>query len=216
MAETMVTREGFLNRGFARVSWGGIIAGAIATIAFGLILVSLGAAIGLTAMNPARGEWGFNSTTGGVATGIWSLCSIVIATFLGAFVASKCSAVDEKNEGGFQGLFVWALALLLMLAWAGWMATRAAETGTQAVGAAAQAAGQVAGQLAGQVAPGQLQNLQQQAQQAMPGGAQLQQQGAQVVATAANAGAAAAWWFLPRWSRRSPATWAGWRAFPRA
>lgn len=192
MADTLVTREGTVNRGFARVSWGAILAGALATIAFGLVLMALGAAIGMTAMDPAQGQWGFNSTTGGIASGIWSLLSIVVATFLGAWVASRAAAVDEKSEGGLQGLFVWCLSFLLMLAWAGWMATRTAEAGTRLVGAAAQTAGQAAQA----VPPGQLQDLGQQARQALPGGQQLQQQGTQAAQAATEFGAAAAWWFF--------------------
>ena len=124
MADIVATREGAVNRGFARVSWGAIFAGAVTTIALGILLLSLGAAVGATAFDPGRGQFGFGSTTGGVVASIWALLSIVIATFLGAWVASRASAVDAKSEAGLQGLFVWALSFVAMLAWTASTATR--------------------------------------------------------------------------------------------
>lgn len=136
MADTLVTREGAINRGFARVSWGAILAGALCTIALGIVFMSLGAAIGLSAFDPSR-LMGTSARTGGIVGGVWALLSIVVATFLGALVASRCSAVDSRNEAGLQGLFVWALSFLLMLAWTTNLATRAAEQLPRAAGAAA-------------------------------------------------------------------------------
>lgn len=175
MAENALAESELLaiEKPVARISWGGIFIGAFATIALGILMHSLGAAIGLSVINPARGEWG---RAAGIATGIWSFLSIVIPTFFGAWLASRASTVFFKRDAASLGFMTWALSFLGMLAFFALMANITAASSIQGVGAAAGAA-------AGG-APGA---LQQQAQQIQPG---------QIAQTAESVGQAATWWFF--------------------
>jgi formate hydrogenlyase subunit 3/multisubunit Na+/H+ antiporter MnhD subunit len=94
-----------------RVSWAAIFVGAILTIAIGLPLLSLGAALGLTTVDPARADM----QAVGWGTGFWSLLTIIVATFLGAFVAVRTSNLHERRDAGMQGLAVWGVSFVLMM-----------------------------------------------------------------------------------------------------
>jgi len=156
-----------IERPVARISWGGIFIGAIATIALGILFHALGAAIGLTAFDPASGNWGRGA---GIATGLWSLLSIVVATFLGAWLAARASTVFFKRDAVSLGLMTWALSFLLMLLLVSFMTNMAA---TQLAGAGIESGA---------------------AQQLDPNAMQQQMQGG--AGTAADVGAAAGWWFF--------------------
>lgn len=188
MAETNVLEKSeFLavDRPVSRISWAGIFLGAITTVAVGILLHALGAAIGLTAINPARGEWGGSA---GLWTGIWSFLSIVIATFIGAMVGCRSSTLFFRRDAASQGLGIWALSFLAMLLF---VTSMAATTTTNLATGALEGAGSAAqSQLQGGAnAPRQLGR---QLQQAMPG----QQQGQQAAQTAKEVGAATGWWFF--------------------
>lgn len=165
-----------IEKPVSRISWGGIFIGAIATMAFGILLHSLGAAIGLTAINPAAGDWG--SGAAGMWTGIWSLLSIVVATFFGAWLAARASTVFFKRDAVSLGVMTWALSFLIMLFF---VFSMAQQTVTQLAGAGLEAAGSAAPGIAQQVDP------QAQLQQIQPG---------QAAGGAADAGAYAGWWFF--------------------
>ncbi|WP_373048026.1 hypothetical protein [Vulgatibacter sp.] len=172
-----------MEKPVARISWGGIFIGAIATLAVGILLHALGAAIGLTAINPARGEWGGNA---GIWTGLWSFLSIVVATFLGALLASRASTVFFRRDGASLGFMTWALSFLAMLFFVAFAAGSAARAGTQLVGSGLEAAGAAAPAVQQELSQAQ-QQIAGQAQQAQPGQAATQ---------AADVGAAAGWWFF--------------------
>ena len=178
MAETTLAPSELLavDKPVARISWGGIFIGAIATIALGILMHALGAAIGLTAINPAAGQWG--GSAAGIATGIWSLLSIVIPTFLGAWLAARASTVFFRRDAASLGFMTWALSFLAMLFFVTMMAQQATAQMLAAGVAAAPEAAQAVQQLPG---------IGQQLQQAQPG---------QAAAGAAEAGAVASWWFF--------------------
>jgi len=175
MAETTLASSELMaiDKPVSRISWGGIFIGAITTIALGILLHSLGAAIGLTAINPAARQWGGSGA--GLATGIWSFLSIVIPTFFGAWLAARASTVFFKRDAAALGFMTWALAFLAMLFFVGSMAQ---QTAAQAIAGGLAAAPEAAQQLPG---------IGQQLQQAQPG---------QAAAGAADVGAAASWWFF--------------------
>lgn len=196
MADTnILEQQEFLavEKPVSRVSWGGIFIGLFSTLAIGILLMSLGAAIGLTTINPAQGNWG-----SGLWTGIWSLLSIIVATFLGAMIAARASTLFFRKDAASLGFMVWASSFLTMLFF---VATLAGSALSQTAGVVGQAAG---GALsgAGAAAQGQITNpqaqqqiqqqIQQEAQRALPSGQQAQQAATQVK----EAGAAAGWWFF--------------------
>ena len=71
-----------------RIRWGPIIAGIFVAIATQLVLSALGAAIGLTV----------GATGGAIGVGIWAIISLLIALFLGSWVAAAgCSPMNKKT-----------------------------------------------------------------------------------------------------------------------
>lgn len=95
-----------------RVRWGPIIAGIVITIASQLILSSLGVAIGLSA-----GATGADASAVGTGIGIWSIISVLIALFIGAWVmASTCGPINNKTAL-LNGAILWAATLAV----SGWL-----------------------------------------------------------------------------------------------
>ena len=101
------------------VSWGAVIAGAIAACTLTLLLVALGVALGLTAVSPWSNE-GVSATTFTVGAGVYMIVVAMIASAIGGRVAGRMRATwagVDYNEVYFRdsahGFLVWALATLL-------------------------------------------------------------------------------------------------------
>jgi hypothetical protein len=91
-----------------RVRWGPIFAGIVVAIATQLILSALGVAIGLS----ARAD-GSDPNSVGWGIGIWSIISLLIALFLGSWVAANtCSPMNSKTAL-LHGLILWATTLAI-------------------------------------------------------------------------------------------------------
>ena len=86
-----------------RIRWGPIIAGIFVAIATQLILSALGAAIGLTV----------GATGGALGVGIWSIVSLLIALFLGSWVAAAGCSPMNKKTAMLHGLILWATTLAI-------------------------------------------------------------------------------------------------------
>jgi hypothetical protein len=128
-----------------RIRWGPIIAGIFVAIATQLILSALGAAIGLSV-----GETG-----GAVGIGIWSIVSLLLALFIGSWVAASGSAPMNRKSALLQGLILWATTLAL----SAWLL---ASGVTGAFGVAASNAGEVLNQVqqpGGPAVPNQVPNV---------------------------------------------------------
>jgi hypothetical protein len=93
-----------------RVSWGAIIAGAVAALAVGILLHALGFALGLSAIDPRDPSTLRGS---GLFTGIWSLITSFVALFVGGAVASRGSGVWTRGGGAIHGLVMWGLTTLI-------------------------------------------------------------------------------------------------------
>lgn len=185
---TVSLREPLLNR----VSWGALFAGFFFGFAAWMLLLALGAGIGLATFDARNvGQWqGF-----GIGFGIWGVIAAIIAFFFAAWLTARLSQADSRPAGMLHGAALWGFMLVIGL-WAATMAvTSAAGAAASAVGGAAQTAGQAAAanpQLQ-QQAQQQSQQLQSEAQQL----AQRAQQGApQAAQTAKTAGVAGAWAFF--------------------
>lgn len=89
------------------VRWGPVFAGTVVALSTIVLLTILGAGIGLSA--------GPTGTDFGSAAGIWSAIVVLIALFVGGWVAAATSAVGGKPEGMFNGVMVWATLLVISL-----------------------------------------------------------------------------------------------------
>ncbi len=126
-----------------RIRWGPIIAGIFVAIATQLILSALGAAVGLSV-----------GATGG-ALGIWSIVSLLLALFIGSWVAASGSAPMNRKTALLQGLILWATTLAL----SAWLL---ASGVSGAFGVAASNAGEVLNQVqqpGGPTVPNQVPNI---------------------------------------------------------
>jgi|GEM_PF-511003 len=114
--------DGMLPLMMRKVSWGAVIAGALAALAVMITLGLLGLGIGLWSVEPGSEV----DTLGGMALGttIWSVISMLLSLFAGGYVAARMSASWQKQSAVLHGLLVWSLATVALV----WMATSATQS----------------------------------------------------------------------------------------
>ncbi len=96
-----------------RISWGGIFAGVAVALTLHLLLNLLGVAIGAGVIDPAQNDTpsAMSLSTGSV---IWVIASGIIASFVGAYVASRMSGRTSRSTGSLHGLTTWAVTTLVV------------------------------------------------------------------------------------------------------
>jgi hypothetical protein len=134
------------------VSWAAVIAGGIAAVAISLLLVALGAGIGLSSVSP----WSTSnpsSTTFTVLAAVWLIIVQWLASGLGGYLAgrlrTKWSSL-HTDEVFFRdtahGFLAWALASILVAAFATSSVTSAVSSAGRAVSGVAESAASTATQ----------------------------------------------------------------------
>jgi hypothetical protein len=101
------------------VSWGAIIAGAVAACALTLFLLALGAGLGFSIASPWPGS-GLSARTAAIGTGLYLIAMAVLASAVGGYLAGRLrtSWVSVHSDEVFfrdtaHGLAAWALATIL-------------------------------------------------------------------------------------------------------
>jgi hypothetical protein len=101
------------------ISWGAVIAGAIAASALTFVLITFGAAIGLAIASPSA-TWRDTSVALALLSGLWLLLTAVASFALGGYLAGRLratwdtTAADEVEfRDGIHGVLVWGLAILI-------------------------------------------------------------------------------------------------------
>ena len=101
------------------ISWGAVIAGAIAASALTFVLITFGAAIGLAIASPSA-TWRDTSVALALLSGLWLLLTAVASFALGGYLAGRLratwdTAVAEVVEfrDGIHGILVWGLAIVI-------------------------------------------------------------------------------------------------------
>lgn len=92
---------------FAAIRWGAVLAGVAVGISVQLVLTLLGIASGLSATDVTSGE------SVGMGPLIWAGISMLIAAFIGAYVAARMSGLKRKVDGILHGVVSWAVTTLL-------------------------------------------------------------------------------------------------------
>lgn len=140
MVTTTVGSE-ISERRLDKVRWGALFAGFFVGIGALFLLLSLGAAIGLTSVDPRDlGSW----RVMGIGVGIWGGICAIIAAFCSAWVAARLSTAADRTGGMLHGVTLWGLTWAVGL-WVGAMAIGGAVGGAgRAAGAAAGATGDAA------------------------------------------------------------------------
>jgi hypothetical protein len=134
------------------VSWASIAAGSVSACALTLILLAVGAGIGLSTISPWT-QAGVSATTFKMGSGVYMVCTAVMSSAVGGYLAARLRSkwTDvHSNEVFFRdtahGMLAWALATLLTASVLGSAAGTIVGGAAQGVGlAGAQATGQAEG-----------------------------------------------------------------------
>jgi hypothetical protein len=89
------------------IRWGAILAGVVVGISVQLALALLGIATGLSSNQAAQGE------ELRIVPMIWAGVSMLVAAFVGAYVAARMSGLKRKADGILHGVVSWAVTTLL-------------------------------------------------------------------------------------------------------
>ncbi|HEY3308977.1 MAG TPA: hypothetical protein VGJ93_11030 [Desulfuromonadaceae bacterium] len=95
---------------FPWISWGAIFGGLASGMGTYIMLALLGLAAGMTAINPQSAE-----PLGKVPliTGIWTSISLILAAFMGGYVAARMSGLSRLADGILHGLVAWGASTLV-------------------------------------------------------------------------------------------------------
>jgi hypothetical protein len=126
------------------VSWGAVIGGAFVAAALGLILLALGAGIGLSSISPWANAGASASTVGWGAI-VWLILVQIIASTIGGYLAGRLRTkwvrvhTDEVYfRDTAHGFLVWAVGLVITVAFLA-SATASMVGGSATAGAAISA-----------------------------------------------------------------------------
>jgi hypothetical protein len=142
--QRVLTPSGALESAVSAVSWAAIIAGAFAIAAASLILLALGAGLGLSSVSPWYNS-GPSATTFGVWAAVWLIVVQWLSAALGGYLTGRLRTkwvgvhTDEVYfRGTAHGFLAWAVAAVIM-------AAALSSALSSAAGSVARAAGSLAG-----------------------------------------------------------------------
>ncbi|HJV51043.1 MAG TPA: hypothetical protein VJ652_06280 [Noviherbaspirillum sp.] len=92
---------------FSAVRWGAVFAGVVVGISAQLLLTLLGIATGLSVTDIAQGE------TVGTGPLWWAGLSMLVAAFVGGYVAARMSGLKRRADGVLHGAVSWAVSTIL-------------------------------------------------------------------------------------------------------
>jgi hypothetical protein len=157
----------------AGVSWAAVAAGAIASCALTLVLLSFGIGLGLSVVSPWSGS-GVSATTFKIGTGLYLIVIAMLASSIGGYIAGRLRSrwvgvhTDEVYfRDTAHGFLAWAFASVLG-------AVLLSSPASSLVGGAASGASQAAASAASQMGPmdGYVDTLMRSDASASPGGTQ--------------------------------------------
>jgi len=98
----------------SRISYRSVVAGTLCALAIEILLLALGAAVGLTvtASEATRGT----ARNVGIAYAIWLLVSMCVSAYIGGWVAAVTARTIFARNGVLHGFVTWALATLIGVA----------------------------------------------------------------------------------------------------
>src|SRR4051812_6061157 len=133
------------------VSWGAVFAGAVGAAALSLILILLGAGLGLSVVSPWSND-GASATTVSVSTIVWITVVQLLASVLGGYLAGRLRSrwvTVHTHEVYFRdtahGFLAWAVGTLLMATLTSSAIGSIVTTGVKSAGAVAGSAAAMVG-----------------------------------------------------------------------
>lgn len=95
---------------FPAIRWGAVLAGVAVGVSVQLALTLLGIATGLSTTDVTQGE------TVGMGPLLWAGFSMLVAAFVGGYVAARMSGLKRKADGILHGAVAWAVTTILFAA----------------------------------------------------------------------------------------------------
>lgn len=184
-----------------RADFGAVVAGACVAIGTGALLFALGAAIGLSAIDPTAAAADWNGRAMMVSGGAWSALAIIVGTLAGAYTSVRLAGHYSRADAGAHGLATWGLAFVASLAFTSAVSAMTVRTAAGIAGSALEAAGGVAGTPVGENLAERIgdatENISAPGEEAMPNAAAPTPETSAETATAvARAGAWTSWAFF--------------------
>ena len=134
-------RSGTSYSGTSYVEWGAVFAGALAASAISFVLLTAGAAIGLSLVSPYESE-SYGRLAGLLAV-FWTIAVPILSFLIGGYIAGRMrsawdvAASDEVQfRDGIHGLLVWSLSVVAGGVLAFLAASTAAQTSAQVAASA--------------------------------------------------------------------------------
>lgn len=90
--------------------WSAVFAGLAVGLATSLLLMLLGTAAGLSYFNLATPDTGANLPA---VAAVWNTASMLIAAFIGGYVAARSSGLKRTSDGLLHAAVAWGMTLLL-------------------------------------------------------------------------------------------------------
>lgn len=89
------------------IRWGAVLAGVAVGVSIQLVLTLFGIATGLSAIEASQGD--------GIGMGplVWAGLSMLIAAFIGGYVAARMTGLKRKADGVLHGIVSWAVTTLI-------------------------------------------------------------------------------------------------------
>jgi hypothetical protein len=97
-----------------RISWAAVFAGVILALVIQILLSMLGTGIGMSTINPMKGETPSAEALSASAA-VWWVLSGLIALFTAGWVAARFAGIPRQVDGMIHGLLTWGLSTLLLL-----------------------------------------------------------------------------------------------------
>ncbi len=134
---------------FPAIAWSSIIGGLVVGLATHMLMMLLGVAAGMTAVEFTASGLGAQNVPEWSAA--WNGLSMLLAAFVGGYVAARMSGLRRKADGVLHGFVAWGATTLLyailsisaMGALFGGIFSTVANVGSSAAGVAAQTEGPV-------------------------------------------------------------------------
>jgi hypothetical protein len=150
---------------FPAIRWGAVFAGVAVGVSVQLALTLLGIATGLSTTDVTAGE------TVGMGPLLWAGFSMLVAAFVGGYVAARMSGLKRKADGILHGAVSWAVTTIMFAALATSIGgtllsgvftnmSQLANSAASASGGSSPVASAVQGQL-GKIDPAALKQVQQ-------------------------------------------------------
>lgn len=97
-----------------RVSWGGVWSGFLFALGVFLLLTVLGMAIGVSAVDVGTQD-DTSARSLGIGAGAWGAGSLLVALFVGGWVATRAGMVHDGATGMIEGVLIWVLSVMTLL-----------------------------------------------------------------------------------------------------